>query len=132
MTRRIQIALLIAILLAGVSLVVWNAKYTVVAGEKNDSFSGVTYGYSVQQYYFWHSMRLAVWNKRGLGDGMDLVYHFPSATLEKVVAEPWIKNGLAISLNLEIKYHDSYPARLIYDFHRGEIQIRFHNLANLE
>jgi len=125
-TRRIQIALLIAILLVGVSLVVWNAKYTVVAGEKNDSFSGVTYGYSVQQYYFWHSMRLAVWNKRGLGDGMDLVYDFPSVTVEKVVEEPWLKNDLAI-LNLEIKFHDSHPARLIYDFH-----IRFHTLANLE
>lgn len=125
MTRRIQISLLIAILLVGVTLVVWNAKYTVVAAEKNDSFSGVTYGYSVQQYYFWNSMRLTVWNSRGGSYQMYSGYDFGSLTVEKVVEERWLKNDLAIYLNLEIKYHDSvvsvHPARLIYDFHRGEM-----------
>lgn len=52
-------------------------------------------------------------------------YDFGSLTVEKVVEERWLKNDLAIYLNLEIKYHDSvvsvHPARLIYDFHRGEM-----------
>ena len=104
---------------------VWCGRYTITSGKKYDSFSGVSYGYQIEQYYFWNTTKITIWNKRGLGYQMDAVYDFGQLTVEKVVEEKWLKNDLAIYLNLEIKYHDSvvsiHPVRIIYDFHRGEM-----------
>jgi hypothetical protein len=117
--------LLITLALCAAVVFIWCGKYTVTSGKKHDSFSGVSYGYQIEQYYFWNSTRITIWNRRGLSYGMEAVYDFPSLTVEKVIEERWLKNDLAIYLNLEIKYHDSlvsvHPARMIYDFHRGEM-----------
>ncbi len=117
--------LLAALLLTGAVLIAWNAKYTVTAGERREEFSSVTYGYRIEQYYFWNSMTLTLWNRRGVNYGMNLVYDLPSLTVDKVVEERWINHEAAIYLNLQIKYHDSAvsvnPARIIYDFQRGEM-----------
>lgn len=111
------------LLISAAVLIGWNAKYTVTAGEKRDDFSGVTYGYRVEQYYLWNSIRLTIWNKRG-NHGMNLVYDLPSLTVDKILEERWINHDAAIYLKLQIKYHDSAAsinaARIIYDFQRGE------------
>ncbi len=117
--------ILATLLFWGAVLIVWYAKYTVASGEKHDNFSGVTYGYRLQHYYLWNSMRLTIWNKSGVNYGMNVVYDLPALTVDKVVEERWTNNDAAIYLNLQIKYHDSgvsvHPARMIYDFHRGEM-----------
>lgn len=117
--------LLVTVLFWGAVLLVCYAKHTVASGEKHDDFSGVTYGYRIEQYYFWNSMRLTIWSRRGTSYGMKSVYDFPALTVDKVVEERWLNNDLAIYLNLQIKYHDSmvsvHPAKTIYDFHRGEM-----------
>jgi hypothetical protein len=109
----------------GSILVVWYAKYTVTSGERRDDFAGVSYGYRIEQYYFWNSMRLVIWQKYGINYGMNLVYDLPALTVDKVVEERWLKNNAALYLNLQIKYHDSMPsvdyAKVIYDFHKGEM-----------
>lgn len=56
---------------------------------------------------------------------METVYDLPALTVDKVVEQRWLKNDAAIYLDLQIKYHDSlisvHPAKVIYDFHRGEV-----------
>src|SRR5215204_7197817 len=94
---------LTALLFSGAVLLVWNLKYTVTAGERHDNFSEVTFGYRIEQYYFWNSMKLTLWNKRGVTYGMNLVYDLPSLTVDKVVEERWINHEAAIYLNLQIK-----------------------------
>ena len=106
-------------------LVAWNATYTVASDEKRDSFSGVSYGYQIEKYYCWNSMKLSFWNNRGLFTQMNTTYNLSHLTVDQVVEQRWIKNDQAIYLNLQIEYHDSivsvHPAKIIYDFHRGEI-----------
>ena len=106
-------------------LIVWNAAYTIASGEKHDAFSNVNYGYRIEKYYCWNSMKLTFWSKRGLSTEMNTTYDVSQLTIEKVVEQRWLKNDQAVYLNLEIKYYDSIvsirPARVIYDFHRGEI-----------
>jgi len=117
--------LLVGVICCAAVACVWYGRYTVTSGEKYDSFSGVSYGYRVEQYYCWNTTRITIWNKRGLAYQMDSVYEFGQLTVEKVVGEKWLKNDLAIYLNLDIRYHDSlvsiHPIRIIYDFHRGEM-----------
>jgi hypothetical protein len=117
--------LLATVICWGAILFAWYARYTVASGEKQDDFAGVTYGYCIEQYYVRNSMRLTIWEKRGVGYGMKSVYDLPALTVDKVAEQRWLKNDAAIYLNLQIKYHDSlvsvHPARVIYDFHRGEM-----------
>ena len=124
-TQHPKCFLLVALLLCAAATFIWCGRYTVTADKKHDSFSGVSYGYQIEQYYFWNTTRITIWNTRGLSYQMDAVYEFGQLTVEKVVEERWLKDDMAIYLNLEIKYHDSlvsvHPARLIYDFHRGEM-----------
>jgi hypothetical protein len=112
------------VLFAGAAFV-WFGRYAVTAGEKYDAFSNRSYGYKVEQYYFWKTTRLTIWKGNSLSYEMYAVYEFGSLTVDKVVDELWLKNDAAIYLNLDVKYHDSvvsvHPIRLIFDFHRGEI-----------
>ena len=106
-------------------LFAWNATYTVASGEKYDSFSYSSYGYQIEKYYCWDTMKLSFWYKRGLSNQMNTTYNLPQLTVDQIIGQRWIKNDQAIYLNLQIKYHDSavsvHPAKIIYDFHRGEI-----------
>ncbi len=117
--------LLATIVFWGAILLIWYARYTVASGEKRDDFAGVTYGYRIEQYYVWNSMKLTIWEKHGVSYGMEAVYDLPALTVDKVVEQRWLKNDAAIYLNLQIKGHDSlvtvHPARLVYDFHRSEM-----------
>lgn len=103
----------------------WNATYTVASGERKDGFSKVSYGYQIEKYYCCDSMKLSFWSKRGFFTETNITYNLSKLTVEKVVEQRWIKNNQAIYLNLQIEYHDSAvsirPAKIIYDFHRGEI-----------
>jgi hypothetical protein len=102
-------------------LLVLNARFTVISGEKTDDLGYYSYGYKVEQYYVRNSSRLTFWSSRG----MKFVCDLGPLTVDEVAEQRWIKNDAAIYLNLQIRYHDSLvsvsPARIIYDFHRGEI-----------
>jgi hypothetical protein len=116
---RIGLALLI---ISGVAfLFVRFAKFTVSSGEKIDGFTGVRYGYKLEQYYFRRGFRFSLWNAQAMVQEYDL----SALTVEKATEERWLSNDGAIFLNLEIKYHDSvpslHPVKIIYDFQRGEL-----------
>ena len=104
-----------------ITLPVWHARFTIASGEKRDDFGYYSYGYKIEQYYIWNSSRLTVWSSRG----MEFVCDLTQLTVDEVVEQRWLKNDAAIYLNLQIRYHDSmvsvHPARIIFDFHRGEI-----------
>lgn len=125
MRKHLKTFLFLTLIFCSALAFVWCGRCTVTSGKKFDSFSGVSYGYQVEQYYFWNCTRLTIWNRRGLFYQIYAVHDFPSLTVENVVEERWVKNDLAIYLNLEIRYHDSiesvHPFRMIYDFHRGEM-----------
>lgn len=121
--RRFIVPLLpLAIGLFGiVALLVWHARFTIASGEKRDDFGYFSYGYKIEQYYFRNSSRLTIWSSRG----MEFVSELSQLTVDEVVEQRWLKNDAAIYLSLQIRYHESLvsirQARIIFDFHRGEI-----------
>jgi len=117
---------LLSVLAFGLAIVViWYAKYTVAYGEKNGSENYTVYGYRLEQYYFWNSMRLTIWNMHRLNKGITSVYEIPDVTADKVVEERWLKNESAIYLDVQFKQDDSLittrHGRMLYDYRRAEI-----------
>lgn len=106
-------------------VVVWNARFTVASDQRSDDFGRYSYGYRIEKYYVRNTFRLTFWSTRG----MEFVHKQGQMTIE-AVEQRWLKNDAAIYLNLQIKYHDSVvstgPARIIFDFHRGEIHTSSH------
>lgn len=104
-----------------VAVLAWNARFTIASGQKTDDLGYYSYGYKIEQYYARNASRLTFWSSRG----MEFVVEMGPLTVEDVIDQRWLNNDAAIYLNLQIKYHDSVvsvrPARIIFDFHRGEI-----------
>jgi hypothetical protein len=103
-----------------VVLLLWNARFTVASDERTDDLGYFTFGYKIEQYYVGNRFKLTFWSTRE----MEFVHREGQMTIE-AVEQRWLKNDAAIYLNLQIKYHDSvvstHPARIIFDFHRGEV-----------
>jgi hypothetical protein len=103
----------------------WNARYTVASDERTDDLGYFTYGYKIEQYYVGNRFKLTFWSTRE----MEFIHKEGQMTVE-AVEQRWLKNDAAIYLNLQIKYHDSVvntdSARIICDFHRGEIHVSSH------
>ncbi len=76
--------LLVTVLFCGALLAVWYAKYTVASVEKRDDFSGVTYGYQIEQYYFWNSANITIWLNRGTSRQMESSFYLPEFSIEKI------------------------------------------------
>ena len=115
-TGVIVAALLFAALLGGVWFYASSVK-TVAAGERE--IADADFGYRVEQYRFRDRAILRLWS-----GGDEIKYDLDGLTFSKVTEERWLLNGRAIYLNLVLKAHDGEvekPARIIYDFYRGEI-----------
>jgi hypothetical protein len=101
-------------------VLIWNARFTVASDQRTDDLGYYSYGYKIEQYYVRKAYKLTFWSTRG----MEFVHYNGPMTIEGV-EQRWLKNDAAVYLNLQIKYHDSvvssHPARIIFDFHRGEI-----------
>jgi hypothetical protein len=96
-------------------------KSNVAAGErKNDQ---ANWGYSVDQYRFRDRMRLNLWSDSSMfSAASDATFDLNSVSVSKIVEEKWIDNGRAVLLNLLVKSGGKeQPAKLIYDFQRGEM-----------
>ncbi len=96
-------------------------KSNVAVGErKNDQAS---WGYSVDQYRFRDRMRLDLWNSTSMfSEANHSSFDLNSVSIGKMVEERWIDNGRAVLLNLLVKSGGKeQPAKLIYDFQRGEM-----------
>ncbi|MBO0721360.1 MAG: hypothetical protein J2P41_11095 [Blastocatellia bacterium] len=96
-------------------------KETLAASNRKDEF-GANVGYRVDQYRFRSRSRLSF----DTGSGSSLVYNFSPLVIEKIERQSWLANGRLIYLNLSVKPGSrapASPARIIYDFHRGETYI---------
>ena len=117
--------LLAAFVVVVVVFVAWNARFTVASGEKSDDFGYDAYRYKIEENFFRTGFRLTITSTRG----MEFIYDSGGGlTVEEIVEQRWLKNDAAIYLNLRIKHQSSIPteagpARIIYDFHRGEIYV---------
>jgi hypothetical protein len=81
------------------------------------------WGYSVDQYRFRDRMRLNLWSDSSMfSAASDATFDLNSVSVSKIVEEKWIDNGRAVLLNLLVKSGGKeQPAKLIYDFQRGEM-----------
>ena len=96
-------------------------KSNIAVGErKNDQAS---WGYSVDQYLFRDRMRLNLWSDSSMFSvASDATFDLNSVSVSKMVEERWIDNGRAVHLNLLVKSGGKeQPAKLVYDFQRGEM-----------
>lgn len=96
-------------------------KSNIAVGErKNDQ---ATWGYSVDQYLFRDRMRLNLWSDSSMfSAASDATFDLDSVSVSKMVEERWIDNGRAVHLNLLVKSGGKeQPAKLVYDFQRGEM-----------
>ena len=110
---------LAAVIAAAFSYFFW--KSNIAAGErKNDQ---ANWGYSVDQYRFRDRMRLNLWSDSSMfSAASDATFDLDSVSVSKMVEERWIDNGRAVHLNLLVKSGGKeQPAKLIYDFQRGEM-----------
>lgn len=93
----------------------------LATGERKNSQA--TWGYSVDQYRFRDRMRLNLWSDSSMfSAASDATFDLNSVSVSKMVEERWLDNGRAVHLNLLVKSDGKeQPAKLIYDFQRGEM-----------
>jgi hypothetical protein len=97
------------------------SKETLAASNRKDEF-GSDVGYQVEQYRFRDRSRLIFTS----GTGTSLVYDLSPLLIDKIERQSWLANGRVIYFNLLVKPNSrapASPARIIYDFHRGETYI---------
>jgi hypothetical protein len=134
--KRIAIASLFICIIAIVVLSVRNNwlsnQRVIIAQDDRDTGIGRTYGYKIEKYLFRDGLRITLWERLGLNKALGhtemwAVYDVSGLKLDKVQESEWIKSDGAIYLNLQITYEDSsistHPAKIIYDFHRGEMYV---------
>ena len=121
--RKALIIGIIAAVLAGVIGIITylTSKETLAASNRKDEF-GANVGYKIEQYSFRDRSRLIFTS----GLGFSLVYDLSPLLINKIEQQSWLANGRVIYLSLSVKPNSratASPARIIYDFHRGEIHI---------
>jgi len=103
------------------------SKETLATSNHRDEF-GANVSYQIYQYRYRSRSRLNF----NSGSGSELVYDLSPLVIERIERQSWLANGRLIYLNLLVKPDSkapASPARIIYDFHRGETYI--HSPLNL-
>jgi hypothetical protein len=111
-----------AVLAAVIGIITYlTSKETLAASNRKDEF-GAEVGFKIDQYRFRDRSRLIFTS----GSGSSLVYDFSPLLIDKIERQSWLGDGRVIYLNLLVKPNSKAPvspARIIYDFHRGETYI---------
>jgi hypothetical protein len=120
--KALIIGIIAAALAAVIGIVTYlTSKETLAANNRKDEF-GADVGYKIDQYRFRDRSQLIFTS----GSGTSLVYNFSPLLIDKIERQSWLANGRVIYLNLLVKPNSRTvvsPARIIYDFHRGETYI---------
>lgn len=100
----------------------FNARRVVATGEKESWVRPFTYGYKVEQYRFYPGIKLIFW----ADERMRFTYESKWLDIANVVEQRWLPKNRAVYIHLNINHHDSdgirsYPAKILYDYYRGEI-----------
>jgi hypothetical protein len=116
----LPIALLLGALVAGCAIAYFlTARETFATSDRRDEF-GANIGYKIEQYRFGNRVLLDF--KAGARSSLE--YDLSPLRVDKVVEQRWLSNGRAIYLNMLVKPNSRTapsPARVIYDFQRGEM-----------
>jgi hypothetical protein len=96
------------------------SKQSLAASIRKDDF-GADVGYRIEQYRYRDRSRLSFTSGSG-----SLVYNLSPMVIDKIEQQSWLANGRVIYMSLLVKPDSrspAAPARIIYDFHRGETYI---------
>jgi hypothetical protein len=118
--RILPIALLLGALAAGFAIIYFlTAKETFATSARKDEF-GANIGYRIEQYRFRNRVLLDFKGGTRSSLGCDI----SPLLIDKLGEQRWLSNGRAIYLNMLVKPDSRTapsPARVIYDFQRGEM-----------
>ena len=114
-------------MLAFVALVafIWayfNSTKNIASGERKTKQAD--WGYAVDQYRFRNRMRLNLWSDSSLfSSASDATLDLSNISVNKITEERWLADSRAIYLNMLVTVDNKeQPAKVIYDFQRGEMQ----------
>jgi hypothetical protein len=121
--RKLLIIGIIAGVLAAASGIITylTSKQSLASSNRKDEF-GADIGYQIDQYRYRDRSRLTFTS----GSGSSLVYNLSPLLIDKIEQQSWLENGRVIYVSLLVKPNSkapASPARIIYDFHRGETYI---------
>jgi hypothetical protein len=114
--------IIIGVLAAAIGIITYlTSKQSLASSNRKDDF-GADVGYRIDQYRYRDRARLTFTT----GSGPSLVYNLSPMLIDKIERQSWLANGRVIYLSLSVKPDSkapASPARIIYDFHRGETYI---------
>lgn len=120
---RRKAVLIVALLIALAAIVGVIAYLTqreaLTEGGRVDEF-GTRLKYKVERYRYRDRVLLTL----STDSGSTLTFDLSPMTIDKIIEQRWLANGRSIYLSLMLKPDRgtaASPARIIYDFHRGEI-----------
>ena len=122
MRKLLALGVLVAILT--VTVFIWayfNSTKNIANGERKTS--PADWGYSLDQYRFRDRMRLNLWSDSSLfSSSSEATLDLSNVSINKITEERWLADSRAIYLNmLVVVSGKEYPAKVIYDFQRGEM-----------
>lgn len=124
LARAVLLGIMIAAVLFGVYYLRTN---TIATGSRKDQFE-TSVGYTIEQNSYRARSRLVFDDG---GDGQ-VVCDLSPMKIDRLVEERWLANGRAIYLHVLFKSPEALgadgqpearPAKMIYDFHRGEMYL---------
>jgi hypothetical protein len=120
--KALIIGLIAGALVLAIGIITYLAsKERLAESARKDEF-GADVGYRIDQYRYRNRAQV-IFNS---GSGSSLVYNLSPLLIDKVEQQSWMSNGRVIYLSLLVKPNSNSPAspaRIIYDFHRGETYV---------
>ena len=118
--KAVLVGIIVGALAAGIGVFYYmTSKETLASSSRLDEFS-TNIDYKVEQYRY-RSRAIITF---GSSPNSSLVCNLSGIKIDKILEQRWLANGRAIYLNLSINPDSSttpVPARLIFDFQRGEL-----------
>ncbi|MFN0085004.1 MAG: hypothetical protein ACKVX9_06420 [Blastocatellia bacterium] len=122
------IGILLAVIAGtGAGLLFFLRTETLSTGTRQDQFQAAI-GFTVEQHHYRGISRVTFDDG---GDGQ-IVCNLSPMKIDKVLEQRWLANGRAIYLHLQMQSPEALgadgnpearPARMIYDYHRGELYV---------
>ncbi len=100
----------------------FSSTQNIASGERKTKEAD--WGYAVDQYRFRNRMRLNLWSDSSLfSSSSQATLDLSNVSVNKITEERWLADSRAIFLNMLVTVDGKeQPAKVIYDFQRGEMQ----------
>ena len=113
--------LLVLLAVLGFIWAYFNSTKNIASGERNTKQAD--WGYAVEQYRFRDRMRLNLWSDSSLFSGSSqATFDLSSISISRILEERWLAESRAVYLSMLVHTDElEQPAKVIYDFQRGEM-----------